>query len=117
VPIISVSDLWDALVGAFGKQTAQVIAGVIILLVGYFLRQIWRLVRWMVGYYRRLEHARGNVARVRTPMGMREGRGLWISDNPISPPKSYAKPALMQDGSSSWRTRREAWARLRCVRA
>jgi cellulose biosynthesis protein BcsQ len=43
----------------------------------------------MVAYYRRLDRARRAVARDCTPAGPIEGKGLWISDQPIKLPKSY----------------------------
>lgn len=82
-------DLWDALVGYFGKQLAQLIAGVIILLIAELLRRLWKLARSMTAYYRRLDRARSAVARTSTPAGPIEGKGLWISDQPIRPPKTY----------------------------
>jgi cellulose biosynthesis protein BcsQ len=89
VGVISPGDLWDALVGFFGKQLAQVIAGVIVLLIAELLRRLWKLIRSMIAYYRRLERARRAVARDCTPAGPIEGKGLWISDQPINLPKTY----------------------------
>jgi cellulose biosynthesis protein BcsQ len=82
-------NLWDALVEFFGKQLAQLIAGVIVLLIAELLRRLWKLIRSMIAYYRRLDRARRAVARDCTPAGPIEGKGLWISDKPIKPPRSY----------------------------
>jgi chromosome partitioning protein len=89
VGVVSLGDLWDALVGLFGKQIAEIVAGVIIILIGYALRQVWKLIALVVDHYRRLARARRAVARIKTPAGPIEGKGLWISDQPIRPPNSY----------------------------
>jgi cellulose biosynthesis protein BcsQ len=89
VGVVSLVDLWDALVGFLGKQLAQLLAAVIILLVAELMRRLWKLVRSAIAYYRRLDRARRAVARDCTPAGPIEGKGLWISDQPIKPPKSY----------------------------
>jgi chromosome partitioning protein len=43
----------------------------------------------MIVYYGRLDRARRAVARDCTPAGPVEGKGLWICDKPVKPPKSY----------------------------
>jgi hypothetical protein len=89
VGVVSLGNLWDALVEFFGKQLAQLIAGVIVLLIAELLRRLWKLIRSMIAYYRRLDRARRAVARDCTPAGPIERKGLWISDKPIKPPRSY----------------------------
>ena len=64
----SLFDLWDALGSLVGKHVAQVILLVIVGLVAYVLRQIWKLISWMIVYYRRLNRARRDVGRVVTPI-------------------------------------------------
>jgi len=88
-------DLWDALGSLVGKHVAQVILLVIVGLVAYILRQTWKLISWMIAYYRRLSRARRDVGRVVTPMGPREGKGLWLADSPTSLPRSYDYPTAV----------------------
>ena len=87
--IVSLGDLWEAHSSYVEKQVAQVIVLVVIGLAAYVLRQTWKLVSWMVAYYRRLDRARRDVGRIGTPMGRREGKGVWLADAPIHAPKSY----------------------------
>lgn len=88
--VVSLGDLWDALVAAVGKHLAQIIAGVIVLLIIEVLRRLWKLVARMIRYYQRLERARQAVRRMESPAGgWIEGKGLWTSEKPIRPP-NYA---------------------------
>jgi cellulose biosynthesis protein BcsQ len=79
-------ELWNALRSEFRKDLAGVIAGIILVTVGYLLKKAWGRVRWVLAYFRRLNRALNDVGRIHTPNGRREGKGLWLAE-PIDGPK------------------------------
>jgi len=55
------TELWNALRSIVGKDVAGVVAGAIILAIGYLLKKVWSVIRWTWEYFRRLDRALKDV--------------------------------------------------------
>jgi chromosome partitioning protein len=82
-----VLELLSTLRSHFGKGLAEVIAGVIILLLGFLAKNLWSGGWWLIDYHRRLSRALSDVGREVEGGIKREGSsGLWLA-KPIGKPQ------------------------------
>jgi chromosome partitioning protein len=80
-----IGDLWSGLQSNIGKGVAGILATAFLLVVGYLLKEIWCFLKYISNYYRRIERVRSDIGREQTPVGLREGKGLWLAE-PLEKP-------------------------------
>lgn len=71
---------WEFLRSSLGKGLAEFVALFVIALASLAVRAIWNVLRSWIDYHKRLRRVHAAIDRESTPTGLREGRGLWLTE-------------------------------------
>jgi chromosome partitioning protein len=85
---------WEWLRSAVGSSIAGFVASVLLGVALYFLNRIRKFAVWLYQYFQRVRKVLLDCGREVTPIGPKEGKGIWLAE-PITPPTVRGDPRIL----------------------